>query len=57
MRRRRSMENNPVFELPRFERHDKKQPKEPPPPKRPEEPLPWNEGEDEDPQPPFLPAA
>ena len=48
------MHNTPVFELPRFERRDKKQQKEQP--KRPE-PLPWHEGEPEEPQPPFLPAA
>ena len=45
----------PVFELPkRKHRYDKTKQK-PQLPK--EEPLPWGEGEPENPQPPFLPAA
>jgi hypothetical protein len=46
------MKNAPIFELPKLKRRkkDEKLPKE-------VEPLPWGEGEPENPQPPFLPAA
>jgi hypothetical protein len=44
----------PIFELPKKKHHVQKPKKQPQPP---EEPLPWGEGEPENPQPPFLPAA
>ena len=48
------MKNAPnIFELPRFKRQ-KKDDKQP---RKQVEPLPWNEGEPDLPQPPFLPAA
>lgn len=43
-----------IFELPKFKRPEKKSKQQP----KDLDPLPWGEGEPEDPpQPPFLPAA
>lgn len=43
----------PIFELPKKKQRREKPKYQP----QPEEPLPWHEGEPENPEPPFLPAA